>query len=70
MLSTPDAPAVTQPAEYAQQKSPDGGAVKSTTGRRTEDRLRAGSQTILTGGFQTGGGFPEAQTDKKTLLGQ
>lgn len=68
MFSQPDAPPkVEQPPEYAQQKAPDGAAVKSTTGRRTEDRLRAGSQTILTSGS---GVTTTAPTEKKTLLGQ
>lgn len=48
-------------------KAPDAGAVKSATGRRTEDRIRAGSSTILTSGS---GVSAVGQTEKKTLLGQ
>lgn len=67
MFSQPDTPKVETPAEYQQQKAPDSAAVKSTTSRRTGDRLRAGSQTILT----SGSGVTEAApTEKKTLLGQ
>lgn len=67
MFSQPSTPKVEQPTEYAQQKQPDGAAVKSATGRRTEDRVRAGTQTILTSGS---GVLDTAPTDKKTLLGQ
>lgn len=67
MFGSTDTPAVQQPKEYAQQKAPDASAVKSTTARRTEDRLRAGSQTVLTSGS---GVMSAAPTEKKTLLGQ
>jgi len=67
MFKQPDVPEVKQPVEYAQQKAPDGAAVKSATGRRTNDRLRAGTSTILTSGS---GVTAMAPTEKKTLLGQ
>ena len=67
MFSQPDPPAVEIPAERAQSKEPDGGAVRTATGRRTSDRIRAGTDTVLTGGS----GVPDAApTGKKTLLGQ
>lgn len=46
---------------------PDGAAVKSNTARRTEDRIRAGTDTILTSGS---GVTQSAMTQGKTLLGQ
>ncbi|MDK2769907.1 MAG: hypothetical protein KYX69_19590 [Sphingomonas sp.] len=55
------------PPEPAQTKAPDSGAVRSSTGRRTMDRARAGSDTILTSGL---GVTETAATAKKTLLGQ
>lgn len=67
MFSQPDMPAVETPKEYAQQKAPDGAAVRSSTSRRTMDRLRAGSDTVLTSGS---GVTASAPTEKKTLLGQ
>lgn len=48
-------------------KRPDGDAVRTATGRRTEDRLRAGANTILTSGS---GVTASAPSEKKTLLGQ
>lgn len=48
-------------------KQPDGAVVRSATGRRTMDRIRAGTSTILTGGS---GVTAAAPTEKKTLLGQ
>lgn len=62
---TPAAPVL--PPEQAHMKQPDGAAVKSATGRRSMDRIRAGTQTILTGGE---GVTAAAPTEKKTLLGQ
>lgn len=67
MFSQPDPPKVEQPPETAQMKQPDGGAVRTATGRRTADRVRAGADTILTGGS---GVMDTAATGKKTLLGQ
>ena len=67
MFSQPDPPAVEIPTERAQSKEPDGGAVRTATGRRTSDRIRAGTDTILTGGS---GVTDAAPTGKKTLLGQ
>jgi hypothetical protein len=55
------------PPEPAQAKQPDAAAVKTAAGRRTEDRVRSGTKTIITGGS----GVTEfADTEKKTLLGQ
>lgn len=54
------------PPEPAQMRDPDAGAVRDTTGRRTTDRMRAASKTILTSGE---GVTSAAATDKKTLLG-
>lgn len=68
MFSAPKSPPTPQlPPETAAMKAPDAGAVKSATGRRTMDRMRAGANTILTSG---GGVMDAAQTEKKTLLGQ
>lgn len=55
------------PPETAQMKQPDGASVRSNTGRRTMDRVRAGTSTILTSGS---GVTTEAPTERKTLLGQ
>ena len=55
------------PPEPAQTREPDAGAVRSTTGRRTLDRMRSGSNTILTSGS---GVTTSAPTERKTLLGQ
>lgn len=63
--STPPPPVM--PPEPAQMKQPDAGAVRTTTGRRTEDRVRSGTSTILTSGS---GVTDFAETGKKTLLGQ
>lgn len=62
---TPAAPQL--PPEQAQMRQPDGAAVRSATGRRTMDRVRAGTSTVLTSGS---GVTATAPTDKKTLLGQ
>lgn len=62
---TPEAPEL--PPEPAQMKQPDGAAVRTATGRRTQDRMRAGANTILTSGS---GVSSFAPTENKTLLGQ
>lgn len=67
MFSTPTPKAPELPPETAAMRQPDGGAVRSNTGRRTADRIRAGANTILTSGS---GVTSAAPTDKKTLLGQ
>lgn len=68
MFSTPDTPDPPEPpVEYAQQRQPDAGAVRTATGRRSGDRVRAGARTILTSGS---GVTAAADTEKKTLLGQ
>jgi len=67
MFGTPTPAAPTLPPENAAMKQPDGGAVRTNTGRRTSDRIRAGADTILTSGS---GVTTSAPTDKKTLLGQ
>lgn len=66
MFSTPDAPPAPTPVpERAQTRLPDGETARTVAGRRTEDRVRAGANTIL-----TGGSMQPAQTMGKTLLGQ
>ncbi len=68
MFSSPKTPPAPQlPPETAAMKEPDGGAVRTATGRRTQDRVRSGANTILTSGS---GVMDTAETDKKTLLGQ
>jgi len=67
LIQTPDIPPPTTPKETASMRAPDGNAVRSSTSRRTEDRIRAGSDTILTSGS---GVTEQAPTQKKTLLGQ
>jgi hypothetical protein len=62
--STPAAPVL--PPEPAQMKQPDATAT-TAAGRRTEDRIRSGTNTILT---SPSGVDTSAPTDKKTLLGQ
>lgn len=67
IFPTPDAPAdPVLPKETAAMKAPDGGAVRSTTSRRTMDRMRAGTDTVLTSGS---GVTATAPTASKTLLG-
>jgi len=66
MCSSPKPPPVVVPPEPAQTKLPDAGAVRTATGRRTEDRIRGGAQTILTSGS---GVLNQSDTDKKALLG-
>lgn len=66
MFSTPDYPDPQMPTEKQAQRLPDGETVRSTTARRTEDRVRAGADTILTSGS---GVTTSAPTEKKTLLG-
>lgn len=60
-------PEVQMPPEYAQQRAPDGGAVRDTVSRRVSDRQRAAAQTILTSGS---GVMDSATVGRKTLLGQ
>ena len=67
MFSTPDAPPPPEmPPERAAARLPDGETARSTAGRRTQDRVRAGTNTILTSGS---GVTSSADTSKKTLLG-
>lgn len=66
LFKTPKPKDPVLPPEAAQMRDPDAGAVRDTTGRRTTDRMRAASRTILTGG---GGVTESAPTQKKTLLG-
>lgn len=66
MFSTPDYPDPKMPTERQASRLPDGETVQSTTARRTQDRVRASADTVLT----SGSGISEtAQTGKKTLLG-
>lgn len=67
MFTPPTAETPQLPPEPAQMKPADGGAVRSATGRRTDDRIRAGAQTILTSGS---GVTATAPTERRTLLGQ
>ena len=67
MFSPPTPKAPVLPPETAAMKAPDGGAVRSSAGRRALDQVRSGSDTILTSGA---GVTTTAPTDKKTLLGQ
>lgn len=67
MFSSPKSPPPPKlPPEPAQMQQPDGGAVRTATGRRTMDRIRAGVSTIATSGS---GVLDPAPTEKKTLLG-
>lgn len=66
MFSTPTPPAPQLPPERAAMRMPDGG-VTDAAARRTTDRMRAATDTILTSGSGvTMGGT----TEGKTLLGQ
>lgn len=67
MFSTPKPQAPVLPPEPAQTRAPDAGAARSQVGRRTMDRSRAATDTVLTSGS---GVTDFAQTSKKTLLGQ
>ncbi len=67
LLNTPKAEDPVLPPETAAMRAPDQGAVKSTVGRRTGDKARAATPTILTSGS---GVTTSAPTEKKTLLGQ
>lgn len=66
MFNTPSPDPVQMPPEYAQMKTPDADTV-ADAGKRERDRLRSGTQTILTSGS---GVTAAAPTEKKTLLGQ
>lgn len=66
-MRTPDVPRPEPVVERSASRMPDGAAVKSNTARRTEDRIRAGTDTILTSGS---GVTQSAMTQGKTLLGQ
>ena len=67
MFSSPSMPAApTMAPERAAERMPDGETARSTAGRRTQDRIRAGQDTILTSGS---GVTSTAETSKKTLLG-
>lgn len=67
MMNQPDIPPPTPVVERQGARAPDGAAATSAAGRRTMDRVRAGSNTVLTSG---GGVMQQAQTQGKTLLGQ
>lgn len=66
MFNPPQQAAPELPPETAQMKQPDSAAVKTASGRRTSDRVRSGTQTILTSGS---GVTTQGATEKKTLLG-
>ncbi|CAA2140469.1 hypothetical protein [Hyphomicrobium sp. ghe19] len=63
----PSTPKLQEPTQYAQQRTPDGDAARSSSSRRTMDRMRAGTSTVLTSGS---GVSALGETGKKTLLGQ
>lgn len=65
-MFSPDVPKPEQVAERSASRLPDGDTARSTAGRRTTDRMRAGADTILTSG---NGVTQGAETAKKTLLG-
>lgn len=67
MFNSPSPQAPQLPPERAQMRYPDAAAVRDAVGRRTEDRIKAGADTILTSGS---GVTDFAPTEKKTLLGQ
>ena len=64
---TPDIPDPAPVIERSQSQLPDGASARSTAGRRTQDRVRAGTNTLLTSGS---GVTTPASTQGKTLLGQ
>lgn len=66
LLQQPSTPQLQEPTEYAAQRAPDGDAVRSSTSRRTLDKMRSGTQTVLTSGSGTSS---TADLGKKTLLG-
>ena len=65
MCKTPSMPAPQMPTQYAAAKTPTRADAEGA-GQRMSDRLRAGTQTILTGPMGVTQG---AETGKKTLLG-
>lgn len=65
MCSTPKTQAPTAPTQYAAARSPNRADTEGA-GQRMSDRLRSGTQTILTGPMGVTQG---ADTGKKTLLG-
>lgn len=68
MFSKPATPPAPQlPPERAAMKLPDNGDATLAAARRTTDRMRGATDTILTSGQ---GVMTPAQTQGKTLLGQ
>lgn len=68
LFGTPSTPEPEKYKESAQSKSPDNAAVMTAASRRTSDRIRAMTPTILT----SGNGDLNAsstQTDKTKMLG-
>lgn len=65
MPNMPAAPVL--PPETQAMKQPDGEGVRSSTSRRVSDRMKSGSNTILTSGSGVSSAAP---TERKTLLGQ
>ena len=66
-MRSPDVPEVAPVVERSQSRLPDGASATSAAGRRTQDRVRAGTNTILTSGS---GVTQQGVTQGKTLLGQ
>lgn len=65
LFQTPT-PKVEKYKESAQSRYPDDGTAINSAARRTTDRMRATTSTILTSGS---GVTSSAPTEKKTLLG-
>lgn len=66
LFNKPDVPDPVQVPDRAATRLPDNAEARSTAGRRTQDRVRAGTNTVLTSGS---GVTSTADTAKKTLLG-
>jgi len=64
MFSTPTPAAPQLPAETAAMRQPDNAAIRTAQGRRTADRVRSMTPTILTSGT---GVDTRAATAKPTL---
>jgi hypothetical protein len=76
IFSSPKAPPPpVLPPEPAQAKTPDYSTAQDSAGRRTEDRIRSGTNTVLTTpkgvtSFAPTDVSAATNGDKKTLLGQ
>lgn len=61
-------PKLNEPVMPQQAREPDGGMVASNMRRRTRDRVKAFTSTVLTGG--SGADMTPAATAGKALMGQ